>query len=85
MVQEIKNFGTYNISKRGSWYRNSSGDKLRLWLGQVWLKEDRREVEIKGFMIKLWMLCFIARLFEDQETEQGNRAGLERGEAARLK
>lgn len=72
MVQDIKNFGTYNISKCGSWYRNSSGDKLRLWLGQAWLKEDRREIEIKGFMIKLWMLCFIAGLFEDRETEQGN-------------
>ena len=37
-------------------------------------------MDLKGFMVKLWMLCFAARLFEDQETEQGSLAGLEKGE-----
>lgn len=37
-------------------------------------------MDSKGFMVKLWMLCLAARLFEDQETEQGSPAGLERGE-----
>lgn len=38
---------------------------------QVWLKVSRREVEVKERMIRLWMVCSTARLFEDQETKRG--------------
>lgn len=78
MVQEIQNFGTVMYLNVVHGMEILVVINWDCGFGQVCLKESFYGLE--GFYDALWMLYFATRLFEDQETEQGNPAGLERGE-----